>query len=126
MLGFTGSQKRLAQARRPLPLSSSRRKSGNVKVTILTHDVILQVANGDRELCLDSACKPEDMHKPVGLWPCHGQGGNQVTPPPIRQRFWGYLQEFSFLIIIGLKRYYFFKLIFWLLKFPSYYNNNFL
>ncbi|XP_069186090.1 putative polypeptide N-acetylgalactosaminyltransferase 9 isoform X2 [Procambarus clarkii] len=27
--------------------------------------------------CVDSAAKPEDNHKPVGLWPCHGQGGNQ-------------------------------------------------
>ncbi|XP_021925103.1 putative polypeptide N-acetylgalactosaminyltransferase 9 isoform X2 [Zootermopsis nevadensis] len=27
--------------------------------------------------CVDSACKPDDMHKPVGLWPCHMQGGNQ-------------------------------------------------
>ncbi|KAK5641529.1 hypothetical protein RI129_010076 [Pyrocoelia pectoralis] len=36
-----------------------------------------EVANGDRDYCLDSACKPEDMHKPVGLWPCHSQGGNQ-------------------------------------------------
>ncbi|XP_068913291.1 putative polypeptide N-acetylgalactosaminyltransferase 9 isoform X2 [Tenebrio molitor] len=29
------------------------------------------------ELCIDSPCKPEDIHKPVGLWPCHRQGGNQ-------------------------------------------------
>ena len=48
-------------------------------------------------MCLDSAVRPDDMHKPVrihfcislicnvqninnhqvGLWPCHGQGGNQ-------------------------------------------------
>ncbi|KAG7171430.1 polypeptide N-acetylgalactosaminyltransferase 9-like 1 [Homarus americanus] len=27
--------------------------------------------------CVDSPAKPEDNHKPVGLWPCHGQGGNQ-------------------------------------------------
>jgi len=27
--------------------------------------------------CLDSAARPEDLHKPVGLWPCHTQGGNQ-------------------------------------------------
>ncbi|XP_023709532.1 putative polypeptide N-acetylgalactosaminyltransferase 9 isoform X3 [Cryptotermes secundus] len=27
--------------------------------------------------CVDSACKPDDLHKPVGLWPCHKQGGNQ-------------------------------------------------
>ena len=27
--------------------------------------------------CIDSAVRPGDLHKPVGLWPCHGQGGNQ-------------------------------------------------
>eukprot|EP00090_Calanus_glacialis_P041322 TRINITY_DN7278_c0_g1_i1.p1 TRINITY_DN7278_c0_g1~~TRINITY_DN7278_c0_g1_i1.p1 ORF type:complete len:653 (-),score=163.54 TRINITY_DN7278_c0_g1_i1:80-2038(-) len=27
--------------------------------------------------CIDSHVRPDDMHKPVGLWPCHGQGGNQ-------------------------------------------------
>lgn len=29
-------------------------------------------------MCIDSAAKPEDMHVEIGLWPCHGQGGNQV------------------------------------------------
>lgn len=29
-------------------------------------------------MCIDSAAKPEDMHEKIGLWPCHGQGGNQV------------------------------------------------
>ncbi|XP_012282827.1 putative polypeptide N-acetylgalactosaminyltransferase 9 isoform X2 [Orussus abietinus] len=27
--------------------------------------------------CIDSPGKPEDLHQPVGLYPCHGQGGNQ-------------------------------------------------
>ncbi|XP_074032105.1 polypeptide N-Acetylgalactosaminyltransferase 9 [Leptinotarsa decemlineata] len=27
--------------------------------------------------CLDSAARKSDMHKPVGLYPCHRQGGNQ-------------------------------------------------
>lgn len=27
--------------------------------------------------CVDSASKPGDMHKPVKVWPCHQQGGNQ-------------------------------------------------
>ncbi len=27
--------------------------------------------------CVDSPAKREDMHKQVGLWPCHNQGGNQ-------------------------------------------------
>ncbi|XP_015605302.1 putative polypeptide N-acetylgalactosaminyltransferase 9 isoform X2 [Cephus cinctus] len=40
------------------------------------------VASGEiRQLvssvCIDSPGKPEDLHQPVGLWPCHGQGGNQ-------------------------------------------------
>jgi polypeptide N-acetylgalactosaminyltransferase len=26
---------------------------------------------------VDSAAKREDLHKAVGLWPCHNQGGNQ-------------------------------------------------
>ena len=26
---------------------------------------------------MDSAAKREDLHKSVGLWPCHNQGGNQ-------------------------------------------------
>ncbi|XP_055924805.1 putative polypeptide N-acetylgalactosaminyltransferase 9 isoform X2 [Argiope bruennichi] len=29
------------------------------------------------DTCLDSAAKRDDFHKPVGLWPCHSQGGNQ-------------------------------------------------
>lgn len=29
-------------------------------------------------ICLDSAARKNDMHKPVGLYPCHKQGGNQV------------------------------------------------
>ena len=28
-------------------------------------------------ICIDSAAQPKDLHKPVGLWPCHNQGGNQ-------------------------------------------------
>lgn len=30
------------------------------------------------KMCIDSAAKRGDMHKPVGLYPCHNQGGNQV------------------------------------------------
>ncbi|GFW15879.1 putative polypeptide N-acetylgalactosaminyltransferase 9 [Trichonephila clavipes] len=29
------------------------------------------------DTCLDSAAKRDDFHKPIGLWPCHSQGGNQ-------------------------------------------------
>ena len=40
------------------------------------------VASGDiknpwSNQCVDSPAKRDDMHKAVGLWPCHGQGGNQ-------------------------------------------------
>jgi len=40
------------------------------------------IASGDlknpwSKHCVDSASKPGDMHKPVGVWPCHSQGGNQ-------------------------------------------------
>ena len=40
------------------------------------------VASGDignewSNQCVDSAAKKEDLHKAVGLWPCHNQGGNQ-------------------------------------------------
>ncbi|XP_076678887.1 polypeptide N-acetylgalactosaminyltransferase 9 isoform X2 [Andrena cerasifolii] len=28
-------------------------------------------------ICIDSPGKPEDLHQPVGLYPCHRQGGNQ-------------------------------------------------
>ncbi|XP_073970549.1 polypeptide N-acetylgalactosaminyltransferase 9 isoform X2 [Rhodnius prolixus] len=36
-----------------------------------------EIRNDASGQCIDSACKPEDLHKPVGLWPCHKQGGNQ-------------------------------------------------
>lgn len=39
---------------------------------------------------MDSPGKPEDLHKPVGLWPCHGQGGNQVNATTTQKRGEGY------------------------------------
>ncbi|XP_032785996.2 putative polypeptide N-acetylgalactosaminyltransferase 9 isoform X1 [Daphnia magna] len=27
--------------------------------------------------CLDGAARKANLHKPIGLWPCHGQSGNQ-------------------------------------------------
>ncbi|XP_063624582.1 putative polypeptide N-acetylgalactosaminyltransferase 9 isoform X2 [Cydia splendana] len=36
-----------------------------------------EIANRGLDTCLDSAASPEDMKKPVGAWPCHGDGGNQ-------------------------------------------------
>jgi len=34
-------------------------------------------AGPGREMCADSPAKKGDMNKPVGLYPCHNQGGNQ-------------------------------------------------
>lgn len=31
----------------------------------------------DSKMCLDSPARKRDYHQPVGLYPCHGQGGNQ-------------------------------------------------
>ena len=43
---------------------------------------VQQVRNLATGQCVDSNAKPEDNHKPVGLWPCHKQGGNQVSEAP--------------------------------------------
>lgn len=37
----------------------------------------LGVAERSGQMCLDSAAHKQDLHKPVTLYPCHGQGGNQ-------------------------------------------------
>jgi len=36
-----------------------------------------EIKNPWSNQCVDSPAKREDMHKAVGLWPCHNQGGNQ-------------------------------------------------
>ncbi|XP_072949060.1 putative polypeptide N-acetylgalactosaminyltransferase 9 isoform X2 [Epargyreus clarus] len=36
-----------------------------------------EIANPSSEMCIDSAAGPEDMKKPVNVWPCHGEYGNQ-------------------------------------------------
>ena len=36
-----------------------------------------------RVYCMDGAARKANLHKPIGLWPCHGQAGNQVIPPTI-------------------------------------------
>ncbi|XP_045498620.1 putative polypeptide N-acetylgalactosaminyltransferase 9 isoform X2 [Colias croceus] len=36
-----------------------------------------EIANPSSEMCIDSAARFEDMKKPVTLWPCHGEYGNQ-------------------------------------------------
>lgn len=49
-------------------------------------------------MCVDSAVRPDDMQgPPVGLWPCHQQGGNQVF----------YVSKFSFFCLVdccGIRR----------------------
>lgn len=34
-------------------------------------------AGGDIKMCLDSSARKSDFHKPLGVYPCHGSGGNQ-------------------------------------------------
>ncbi|CAG4956364.1 unnamed protein product [Colias eurytheme] len=34
-----------------------------------------------QKTCLDSPTRKSDHHKPVGLYPCHRQGGNQIANP---------------------------------------------
>lgn len=34
-------------------------------------------AEGKIKMCLDSPARKTDYHKPLGLYPCHGSGGNQ-------------------------------------------------
>lgn len=34
-------------------------------------------AGGKIKMCLDSPAQKSDLHKPVGVYPCHGSGGNQ-------------------------------------------------
>jgi hypothetical protein len=46
-----------------------------VRNSLLFQPQIRQIASG---MCIDSAGKSEDLHQPVGLYPCHRQGGNQV------------------------------------------------
>ncbi|XP_052741394.1 putative polypeptide N-acetylgalactosaminyltransferase 9 isoform X2 [Bicyclus anynana] len=36
-----------------------------------------EIANPTSDMCVDSAAGPEDMKKPVNVWPCHGEYGNQ-------------------------------------------------
>ena len=38
-----------------------------------------QLRNTAARQCVDSPAKQDDLHKAVGLWPCHLQGGNQVS-----------------------------------------------
>lgn len=51
-------------------------RSCNVSFKILTYVQIRNV--GFDKTCLDSPGHKSNHHKPVGLYPCHRQGGNQV------------------------------------------------
>lgn len=56
--------------------SSLQSKQANPNTT--HHVCFFQIANIWSDICIDSAAKQGDMLSEVGLWPCHGQGGNQV------------------------------------------------
>ena len=64
--------------------------------TTKTKTQIRNLGAGGRT-CLDSPARKKDLKKPVGLYPCHNQGGNQVCnkmkkkklkrPPPAPLKF---------------------------------------
>ena len=37
-----------------------------------------QIKSAVENVCLDAQSDSKSKNKPIGLWPCHGQGGNQV------------------------------------------------
>jgi len=39
--------------------------------------VVSQVRSKAKPMCVDSAVDAQNYHKPVNMWPCHNQGGNQ-------------------------------------------------
>lgn len=39
----------------------------------------LQIRNGDGVTCIDGESPKNHEHVPVKAWPCHNQGGNQVS-----------------------------------------------
>ena len=43
---------------------------------------IQQIRNGAKDMCLDSSADTSATNKPVKMWPCHNQGGNQVYQHP--------------------------------------------
>ncbi|CAH2048493.1 unnamed protein product, partial [Iphiclides podalirius] len=56
----------VADATGPIMIHKCHRNGGN------------QIANPSTEMCIDSGAVPEDMKKPVNVWPCHGEYGNQT------------------------------------------------
>lgn len=49
-----------------------------------------QIRNGAKDMCLDSSADTSATNKPVKMWPCHNQGGNQVYQ---HCDIWMYLQH---------------------------------
>lgn len=45
----------------------------------LTNELNLQIKNPSTNICLDAQGKIETDESPVGVYECHGQGGNQVS-----------------------------------------------
>lgn len=43
----------------------------------IAYGEIKNEASGGVKMCLDSAARKADFHKPLGVYPCHGAGGNQ-------------------------------------------------
>jgi len=43
----------------------------------LAYGEVKNQAGGEIKMCLDSAARKTDYHKPLGVYPCHGSGGNQ-------------------------------------------------
>ena len=39
--------------------------------------ITLQIRSKAKPMCVDSAVDSQNYHKPVNMWPCHNQGGNQ-------------------------------------------------
>ena len=53
---------------------------------------LLQIRNKYKSMCLDSSVDHHSMNKPVKMWPCHNQGGNQVREQVTRvNRLMGYV-----------------------------------
>ena len=54
-------------------------QSSIVIISVCGSSRYIQIRNPSSGQCVDSAARPEDNNKPAGLWPCHNQGGNQVS-----------------------------------------------
>lgn len=70
-----------------LPFFLSPASSMVIMAVVVSVVYVQQIHNLGTGQCVDSAAKPDDNHKPVGLWPCHGQGGNQVSLFQVLEHF---------------------------------------